>query len=91
VSGYEENIVFFEESTLPQKIERKGYRTDLRIQSQIIHHEETFNFFKWLQKKYYYAQRMGLYKEQYGQYASSQISPFYRITIFIKLYLFDNR
>jgi len=83
VSGYEENIVFFEESTLPQKIERKGYRTDLRIQSQIIHHEETFNFFKWLQKKYYYAQRMGLYKEQYGQYASSQISPFYRITIFI--------
>lgn len=83
IGGYEEDIVFFEESTLPQKIERNGFRIDLRITSHIIHHEENFNFFKWLNKKYYYAQKIGPYLEKYDKYATSQISPLYRLRIFL--------
>ena len=82
LGGYEEDIVFFEESTLPQKIERNGFRIDLRITSHILHHEENFNFFKWLKKKFYYAQKIGPYLKKYNQYATYQISPMYRLTIF---------
>jgi glycosyltransferase involved in cell wall biosynthesis len=83
VNGYEENIVFFEESTLPQKIEKIGYSTNLRIKSNIIHHEEDFNIIKWLKKKFYYAKKIGVYREKYNQYASNQISPLYRLNTFL--------
>ena len=84
VGGYEDTIIFFEESTLPQKIERLGYNIHLRIDSHIWHHEENFNIIDWLKKKFYYAQHIGIYKKNYGSYATEQMNPFYRINIFLK-------
>jgi glycosyltransferase involved in cell wall biosynthesis len=84
VSGYEEDIVFFEESTLPQKIEKLGYDISLRIHSHIIHHEEYFDILQWLKKKFYYAQHIGIYKKKYSSYANDQMNPFYRFDTFLK-------
>jgi len=46
--------VFFEESTLPQKIEALGFNVRARINAEILHHEDDFSLLKWLKKKYYY-------------------------------------
>jgi glycosyltransferase involved in cell wall biosynthesis len=82
--GYDEDIIFFEESTLPQKIEKLGYNVSLRINSEILHHEEDFNLFKWLKKKKYYAHTKVKYSEKYKKYSSFQANIFYRYYVFIK-------
>src|SRR5690606_28940755 len=51
VGGFDENYVFFEESTLPQKLEKVGMSVNARISSYIMHHEENFNLRGWLRKK----------------------------------------
>ena len=83
VGGYEEDVVFYEESTLPQKLEKLGFNVGVRIKSEILHHEN-ISIGKWLKKKYYYGKTAYEYKEKFNQYASKQISIFYRFSIFLR-------
>ena len=84
VGGFDEDVVFFEESTLPQKIEKLGYNVKARVSSCILHHEENFSLLKWLKKKYYYGKTAKIYKAKYGEYGSKQMSLFYRFGLFFK-------
>ncbi len=84
VGGYDEDIVFYEESTLPQKIEGLGYNAKSRITSYILHHEEDFSLLKWLKKKYYYSKTACKYKRRYNTYAIKQINLLYRFSLFLK-------
>jgi len=83
VNGFDEDVVFFEESTLPQKIEKLGYNVRKRISSVILHIEDNFSIRKWLRKKYYYGKTLHKYKERW-QTTSKQISVFYRFKLFLK-------
>lgn len=83
VEGYDKDIIFYEDHTLPQKIERLGYKKD-RINAFILHHEENLTLFKHLKKKIYYGKTIAVYKRRYQNYASEQINIFYRIMIFLK-------
>ena len=84
VGGYEEDIVFFEESTLPQKIAALGLKVDIRINSYILHNERGFNLIKWLKKKFFYAKTLRSYARKYKKYAEKQSSLIYRYLIFLK-------
>ena len=66
VGGFDEDIILYEESTLPQKIEKIGLKTDVRIKSFIHHDEGTLNIKEWLKKKRYYSNTSStLYGEIY--------------------------
>jgi glycosyltransferase involved in cell wall biosynthesis len=82
--GFDEEVVFFEESTLPQKIEKLGYSVGARVSSYILHHEEGFSLRKWLKKKYYYGKTAKNYRTKYKEYGNKQISLFYRFGLFFK-------
>jgi len=84
VGGFDEDVVFFEESTLPQKIEKLGYNVKARIRAEILHHEENFSLLKWLKKKYYYGKTASKYLKRYEQYGSMQISPLRRFRLFLR-------
>ncbi|MFH8080533.1 MAG: glycosyltransferase [Candidatus Aenigmatarchaeota archaeon] len=84
VNGFDESVVFFEENTLPQKIEKLGYKVNYRISSEIIHNEYNFSFLKWMKKKFYYGKTLSVYKNKFGDYAKKQTSIFYRFSIFLK-------
>jgi len=84
VGGFDEDVVFFEESTLPQKIEKLGYNVKARVSAYILHHEEDFSLLKWLKKKYYYGKTGWKYIRRYRQYGSRQISPLRRFGLFLK-------
>jgi glycosyltransferase involved in cell wall biosynthesis len=84
VNGFDEDIVFYEESTLPQKIERQtGKIVNARIKSLIIHNEEEFNLLKWLKKKRYYSTSGRKYHERYEKYAKLQTSIIYRAKLIV--------
>jgi len=74
VGGFDEEIVFFEESTLPQKIEALRYDLRARIKSMIYHNEGNFSLSKWLKKKYCYGKTAWKYREKYKSYAKKQMS-----------------
>lgn len=60
---FEEDLIFFEESLLPQKIESKLNKyTKFRIQSYISHNEWDIKLYKWLSKKFYYWKSLNYYK-----------------------------
>jgi len=82
VGGFDENVVFFEESTLPQKMEKLGYNVKARISAEILHHEESFSIWNWLKKKYHYGKTVSLYKEKYKDYANKQMNLSYRFRLF---------
>jgi glycosyltransferase involved in cell wall biosynthesis len=82
VGGYEENIIFFEESTLPQKIEQLGYNVRVRIHNEILHHENIL-ISSWMKKKYYYGKTAHEYKIKYNQYTFQQMSIIHRFSIFL--------
>jgi len=82
VNGFDEDIVFYEDHTLPHKIENLGYRTNERISSYIFHNEEGFNFSNWLKKKRYYALTEKNYVDRYEQHVKSPLSITYRTKIF---------
>jgi hypothetical protein len=84
VGGFDEDAVFFEESTLPQKIEGLGFNVKQRINAEVSHYETDFSLWKWLQKKFCYGKSALKYKEKFGGYASKQMSLFYRFSIFLK-------
>lgn len=84
VKGFDEDIIFYEESTLPQKIEeRTGKIVNARIKSHLIHNEEEFNIVRWLKKKSYYSETAQRYHERYEQYAKLQTSIIYRANLLI--------
>jgi GT2 family glycosyltransferase len=84
VGGFDEDIVFFEESTLPQKIGRLGYNVRARISANILHHEEDFSLLRWLRKKFYYGRSIAKYKKKYGNHATKQLGISYRLSIFLR-------
>jgi len=83
VGGFDEEIIFFEDSSLPQKIEELGYNVRARINSVILHHENDFSLWKWLKKKYYYGKTAWKYKSRYRRYATKQMNLFFRIRLFL--------
>jgi len=84
LGGYEEGLVFFEESTLPQKVEGLGYNVKVRIKAEILHHEDDFSMLTWLKKKYSYGKSGWKYKQKYGDYCKKQMSLLYRFNLFLK-------
>lgn len=86
VEGYEENLIFFEESTLPYKIQKKGYNVFARVNSVILHHEENFSLITWLRKKSYYGKTIHIYGNKYRDYSRMQTSMWLRFSLFVKSY-----
>jgi glycosyltransferase involved in cell wall biosynthesis len=82
--GYDEDVVLFEESTLPQKIEKLGYDVKAKIGAEILHHEEGLSLSKWLRKKFYYGKSVAKYKKKYSKYATKQLGILHRLSIFLK-------
>lgn len=83
VGGFDEDVVFFEESTLPQKIREINMKVDARITSSILHDEEGFDLRKWLRKKKYYSVSSDIYYKKYKKYAEKQTSIQYRTKILV--------
>jgi glycosyltransferase involved in cell wall biosynthesis len=83
VGGFDEDIITYEESTLPQKLERSGYKVNARIKNFILHNEEGFEIKKWLRKKQYYSDTLKIYAERYPEYAGVQLDVKNRIKIFL--------
>ena len=83
VGGFDEGIVFYEESTLHQKLEKQGMMVNARISSFILHNEADFNLNRWLHKKHYYTMNTGQYFDKYQNYAKLQTSICYRIRILL--------
>jgi glycosyltransferase involved in cell wall biosynthesis len=81
--GFDEDIITYEESTLPQKLEKRGYRVDARTTSYIMHSEDGFNIKKWLRKKQYYAGTSQVYSQRYPEYAHLQLGVSYRLKVFL--------
>jgi glycosyltransferase involved in cell wall biosynthesis len=83
VGGFDEDIIAYEESTLPQKLERRGYKVNARIKSFILHNEDGFELKKWLRKKRYYSDTLKIYAERYPEYAREQLRVKNRIKILL--------
>jgi len=84
VNGYDEDVTFYEDSTLPQKIEKLGFNVKARVISNIIHHENEFSIFKWLKKKYNYEKTGWIYRNKYREYSKKQMNLLYRFGLFLK-------
>jgi glycosyltransferase involved in cell wall biosynthesis len=84
VGGFEGNLVFFEESTLPYKVQMEGYNVFARVTSPIFHHEEDFQLLPWLRKKSHYAKTLKTYRRMYGNYSRSQVGIHFRLGLFCK-------
>jgi len=84
---FDEDIVFYEEATLPHKIEKLGYNTRARISAYILHYEGNFSLLKWLRKKCYYGKTFKKYVNRYrythAKYLETQINPFHRSRLFL--------
>ena len=62
---FEEDLIFFEESLLPQKIEAKLWKScKYRITEYINHNEWNINLLNWLKKKFYYWKSLDDYKKK---------------------------
>ncbi len=83
VGGFDEDILTYEESTLPNKLEERGYNVNARISSSIVHDEEGFSLVKWLSKKKYYGGTHDLYVGRYPDYAHAQLSVTRRVDVFL--------
>jgi len=83
VGGFDEEIIEYEEATLPQKLRENELNVDARISSFILHDEEGFNLVKWLHKKRYYSVSSRLYSQKYDKYARIQLSIINRLNIFL--------
>jgi glycosyltransferase involved in cell wall biosynthesis len=81
--GFDEDIIFYEESTLHQKLEMQGLIVNKRTSSFILHDEQEFDLAKWLRKKHYYSTNAQLYSSKYPKYAKIQTKMYHRIRIFI--------
>jgi glycosyltransferase involved in cell wall biosynthesis len=84
VGGFDEEVVMYEESTLPQRIEKIGLKTAVRISSFIIHDEGNFKLKKWLRKKRYYSQTARIYTQKYQSYSRQQLGLGHRAGIYVQ-------
>jgi glycosyltransferase involved in cell wall biosynthesis len=84
VGGFDEDIITYEESTLPQKLKRLGLKTDERITSFILHDEGEFELGKWLSKKRSYSRTARIYEERYKEFSKQQLRIIARAKIFVK-------
>jgi hypothetical protein len=65
VGWFEEDLVFFEESLLPQKIEKeRWYSCNFSVDVYIHHDEWDIRLVSWLSKKYYYGKSLDTYREK---------------------------
>lgn len=84
--GFDEDIVFYEEATLPLKIERLGYNVRARIRSYILHHEEDLSIGRLLRKRLYYTRTAKRYLLRYRNVNRThiilQLNPAYRFKLF---------
>lgn len=83
VGGFDEDIITYEESTLPQKIEKLGLKINARIGSSLLHDEGKLSITSWLSKKRYYSETLSIYRLRYPEYASIQINVKARAKIFL--------
>jgi len=84
VGGFDEDIIFFEESTLPERIKNIGMNVNARITSSFILHDEgDIDLIKWLHKKHYYCMNMPLYSKKYQKRACVQASVIARIKLLL--------
>jgi glycosyltransferase involved in cell wall biosynthesis len=81
VQGFDENIVFYEESTLQQRIEDLHEWIGGRANSRILHNESDFELGNWLRKKFYYGTTARSYIDRYA-FGCQQSSLVYRLRIF---------
>jgi len=82
VGGFEEGLVYYEESTLPYKIQKLGYVFE-RAKSEIIHHEENFTLLVWLKKKFHYGKTLKKYEQKYWEYSKTQSNMWMRTKLFL--------
>lgn len=65
VGGFEEDLIFYEESLLPQKISATLWLDcTARIIEYIDHNESDIRLWSWLKKKYYYGKSLREYQEK---------------------------
>ena len=84
VGGFDDQVVMYEESTLPQRIEKIGLKTAVRISSFIIHNEDSFKLKNWLKKKRYYSQTARIYTQKYKIYSEQQLGVRHRTGIYLR-------
>ena len=84
VGGYAEELIFFEESTLPYKIQKKGYKISARVGSVLFHHEENFSLITWLKKKFSYGKTVKRYDRDYRSYSRKQTNIWFRFGLFVR-------
>ena len=84
VGGFDEDVITYEESTLPQKIEKNCLKTNVRVSSFILHDEGNFKLKKWLKKKRYYSSTANTYTQRYSGYSRYQMSMSYRVRIYVR-------
>jgi hypothetical protein len=70
---YPEDIIFFEEFIVPQKIEKLGYNIRLHSENKIYHDYYDFNFIQNLKKRFNYGKTMQAYSENQTEYSDSQL------------------
>lgn len=84
VGGFDEDLTFFEESTLPNKLRATGKLRNKRTDAVILHIENDLNLIDWCRKKSKYAQTRRIYEERYPKYASGQTSLIERTVIYFR-------
>jgi glycosyltransferase involved in cell wall biosynthesis len=84
VGGFDEEVIMYEESTLPQRIEKIGLKTAVRVSSFIIHDEGNFKLKNWLKKKRYYSQTANIYTQKYKSYSRQQLGVGNRTGIYVR-------
>ena len=84
VGGFDEEVIMYEESTLPQRIEKIGLKTSVRVSSFIIHDEDNFKLINWLRKKRYYSQTERIYTQKYKSYSQQQLGVRHRTGIYLR-------
>jgi glycosyltransferase involved in cell wall biosynthesis len=97
VGGFEEDIIFFEESLLPQKIESKlELSCTARTKSYILHQEGNIRLVSWLQKKFYYGKSLWTYEKKIREIwiekrGNDQMNIISRYALFLKQKRFYSR
>jgi len=79
---YPEDIIFFEEFIVPQKIEKLGYNIRLHSENKIYHDYYDFDFMQNLKKRFNYGKTMKAYSENQEEYSDSQLWIWNRLKIF---------
>ncbi len=83
VGGFDEDVVFFEESTIKNKLQSAYKVTIKRIESEILHIEEGATLIDWCRKKSNYAKTLKVYVKRYPEHAAHLTSVRNRFMIYL--------